>query len=140
MGFVQPTLEGRDDQGTNLNARGYILGRGRISGTLGRDGAYTVSATNIYRQTRDHASFTTRNAGTSGGDSPDILNGVDEAYVTVVGGHGIRASAGLIRRRWGPGYRGDMLVSDTSPARPSAGTRTPVLPGTVSRNVAVYAI
>jgi hypothetical protein len=118
-GFVQPTLEGRDDNGSNLQSRGYILGRGRLSGTLGRDGAYTFSATNIYRQTRDHASFTTRNAGTAGGDSPDILTGIDEAYATVVGSHGIRASAGLMRRRWGPGYRGDMLVSDTAPARPS---------------------
>lgn len=118
-GFVQPTEEGRNDQGSNLKSRGYILGRGRVLGTLGRDGAYTVSVTNIYRQTRDHASFTTRGGGHEGGDSPDVLNGVDEAYATVLGSHGIRVSAGLMRRRWGAGYRGDVLVSDNAPARPS---------------------
>ena len=31
----------------------------------------------------------------------------------------MRVSAGEIRRRWGSGYLGDMLISDNSPAKPS---------------------
>lgn len=115
-GFVQPEVQGRDDQGTNLRARGYVFGGGQIFGSLGRDGAYTVGATNVYRATRDHASYTTRAGGTGGGDNPGILNGVDEAYATVLGHKGLRLTGGLMRQRWGAGYRGDTLVSDNGPS------------------------
>lgn len=124
-GFVEPELEGRDDQGGNLGSRGYIFGRGRVLGTLGRDGAYTVSVTNIYRQTRDHASFTTRGGGKEGGGSPDILNGVDEAYATALGHGGIRVTAGLLRQRWGSGYSGATLVNDNAPAHPTLEVEIP---------------
>ncbi|MDQ2687326.1 MAG: hypothetical protein M3Y28_05610 [Armatimonadota bacterium] len=115
-GFVQPTIQGRDDHGTNLRDRGYVFGRGTAFGTLGRDGAYTVGVTNVYRETRDHASFTTRNGGTGGGDNPGVLNGVDEAYATVLGHKGLRLTGGLMRQRWGSGYRGDLLVNDNGPS------------------------
>jgi hypothetical protein len=128
-GFVQPTEEGRNDQNSSLDSHGYILGRGRLSGTVGRDGAYTVSVTDIYQQTRDHASFTTRGGGVEGGDSPGVLDGIDEAYGTVIGAHGLRVSAGLMRRDWGPGYRGNMLISADAPAKPSVELEAPLYLG-----------
>ncbi len=109
----------RDTGSSSLQSHGDLLGRARLLGVLGRDGAYTVSVTNIYRQTRDHLSVSLRGDGTSPADNPDALDGVDEAYVTAVNNHGVRVSAGEIRRRWGSGYLGDMLISDNSPAKPS---------------------
>jgi len=118
-GFAEATAGGRNDQGTNLRSHGELLGRGRLLGTLGRDGAYTVSVTNLYRQTRDHSSLSTRNDGQHGGDDPDLLNGVDEAYVTAVSSRGLRVTLGELRQRWGSGYRGDLLLDDNAPARPT---------------------
>jgi len=118
-GFAEATAGGRDDRGTRLRSHGELLGRGRLLGTLGRDGAYTVSVTNIYRQTRDHSSISTRNDGRSGGDDPDLLNGIDEAYVSAVSSRGLRVTLGELRQRWGSGYRGDLLQSDNAPARPT---------------------
>jgi len=118
-GFAEAVAGGRDDNGTALRRHGELLGRGRLLGTLGRDGAYTVSVTNLYRQTRDHFSISTRGGGQSGGDNPDVLNGVDEAYVTAVSSHGLRVTLGELRQRWGSGYRGDLLLSDNAPARPT---------------------
>ncbi len=110
---------GRSDTSSNLKAHGSLYGRGRLFGTLGRDGAYTVSATNFYTQFRDHASFTTRAGGTAGGDNPGALNGIDEAYVTALGGHGVRLTAGLLRQRWGAAYRSPLVEGDNAPARPT---------------------
>ncbi len=118
-GFVEATAGGRDDEGTNLHSHGELLGRARLLGNLGRDGAYTVSLTNIYRQTRLNSSVSTRNDGHSGGDEPDLLNGIDEAYVTAVSSRGLRVTVGELRQRWGSGYRGDLLLDDNAPARPT---------------------
>jgi hypothetical protein len=118
-GFAEAVAGGRDDIGTHLHRHGELLGRGRVLGTIGRDGAYTVSVSNLYRQTRDHFSISTRNDGRSGGDNPDVLDGVDEAYVTAVGNRGLRVTVGELRQRWGSGYRGDLLLSDNAPARPT---------------------
>ena len=118
-GFVEATAGGRSDTGTNLHSHGELLGRGRLLGTLGRDGAYTVGVTNLYRQTRDHSSISTRSAGQHGGDDPDLLNGIDEAYVTAISSRGLRVTLGELRQRWGSGYRGDLLLNDNAPARPT---------------------
>ncbi|MGI4789020.1 MAG: hypothetical protein ACRYFS_09240 [Janthinobacterium lividum] len=118
-GFGEVEAGGRSNTGTNLHGSGDLLGRARLLGTLGRDGAYTVSLTNIYTQTRDHLSVNLRGDGHTGGDNPDELNGIDEAYVTAVSNRGFRVTAGKLRQRWGSGYLGDMLVSDNSPARPT---------------------
>ncbi len=118
-GFAEAVAGGRDDNGTHLHHYGDLLGRGRLLGTLGRDGAYTISVTNIYRQTRDHFSVSTRNDGQSGGDNPDVLDGVDEAYVTAVSNRGLRVTLGELRQRWGSGYRGNLLLDDNAPARPT---------------------
>lgn len=118
-GFAEVTAGGRDDEGTRLRSHGELLGRARLLGTLGRDGAYTVSLTNIYRQTRLNSSVSTRNDGHGGGDDPDLLNGIDEAYVTAVSSRGLRVTLGELRQRWGSGYRGDLLLGDNAPARPT---------------------
>ena len=118
-GFAEVEAGGRSDTGTNLKSHGDLLGRARLLGVLGRDGAYTVSLTKIYQQTRDHQSVSLRGDGTSGGDNPDELDGIDEAYATAVNNRGLRVTAGELRQRWGSGYLGDMLVSDNSPARPT---------------------
>ena len=119
-GFGEVEAGGRSkDANTDLRSHGDLLGRARLLGVLGRDGAYTVSVTNIYTQTRDHQSVSLRGDGTAGGDNPDVLNGLDEAYVTAVNNRGLRVTAGELRRRWGSGYLGDLLISDNSPARPT---------------------
>ncbi len=119
FGEIEAGGRSRDAGSSSLQSHGDLLGRARLLGVLGRDGAYTVSVTNIYRQTRDHLSVSLRGDGMSPADNPDELSGVDEAYVTAVGNRGLRVSAGEIRRRWGSGYLGDMLISDNSPAKPS---------------------
>ena len=124
-GFGELEAGGRTDSGSRLKRHGETLGRARLLGVLGRDGAYTVSVTNIYRQTRDHSAVSLRGDGTGGADNPDALTGIDEAYATAVGPRGLRVSAGKIRRRWGSGYVGDMLVGDSSPARPSLEIEVP---------------
>ena len=124
-GFAEAVTGGRGDLGMHLRSHGELLGRGRLLGTLGRDGAYTASISNIYRQARDHSSVSTRSDGRSGGDNPDALNGVDEAYVTAVSSRGLRVTVGELRQRWGSGYRGDLLLSDTAPARPTLQVEMP---------------
>lgn len=124
-GFAEIEGGGRSDTGPRLTHHGEILGRARLLGVLGRDGAYTVSLTNIYRQTRDHLAVSLRGDGTHGADNPDELSGIDEAYVTAVNSRGVRVSAGEIRRRWGSGYLGDMLIGDSSPSRPSLEVELP---------------
>ena len=124
-GVVSVETGSRTDTGGGLKEHGDVYGRGRLFGSLGRDGAYTISATNFYTQFRDHDSFTTRAAGTAGGDNPGALNGIDEAYMTAFGHHGIRMTAGLLRQRWGSGYEGTMLVGDNAPARPTLQLEVP---------------
>ena len=124
-GFAEIEGGGRSDTGSHLTRHGELLGRARLIGVLGRGGAYTVSLSHIYRQTRDHLAVTLRGDGAHGADNPDELNGIDEAYVTAVNSRGFRVSAGEIRRRWGSGYLGDMLISDISPARPSLEVELP---------------
>ncbi len=124
-GVAEAATGSRSDQKLAYHSQGNIFARGRVFGTLGRDGAYTVSATNFYTQFRDHSSFTTRAGGTAGGDNPGGLNGIDEAYATVLGGQGLRATAGLIRQRWGASYRGPLLVGDNGPAHPTLQVELP---------------
>ncbi len=112
-----------------------LLGRARGLGVLGRDGAYTVSVTNIYQQTRNHQSVSVREGGVNPGDDPNILDGIDEAYVTAVSNRGLRVTAGELRQRWGSGYLGDMLVSDNSPSRPTLEVE---LPFSLGRTLGAY--
>lgn len=128
-GVASAETGSRTDTGGGLKSHGNLYGRGRLFGSLGRDGAYTVSATNFYTQFRDHASFTTYRAGTAGGDNPGTLNGIDEAYATAFGHHGIRIAAGLLRQRWGSGYEGTMLVGDNAQARPTLQFELPIYLG-----------
>ncbi len=114
-----PVLTGFGEVEAGKTQASALLGRARLLGVLGRDGAYTVSATNIYQQTRNHQSVSLRGDGTSGADNPNELDGIDEAYVTAVSNRGLRVTAGELRQRWGSGYLGDMLISDNSPARPT---------------------
>ncbi len=137
LGFAEVEFGGRSDGGA-LRRHGELLGRARLLGTLGRDGAYTVSLTNIYRQTRDHDSVSFRDDGRNGGDNPDSLNGVDEAYVTAAGNHGLRVTLGELRQRWGSGYQGDMLVSDNAPGASDPASGTALFAGTWARRLSLY--
>ena len=134
-GFGEVEAGGRSNTSTHLKSAGDLFGRARLLGVVGRDGAYTISATNIYRQTRDHTSVSLRGDGTSGRDNPDELDGIDEAFVTAVNNRGVRISAGEMRRRWGSGYLGDMLIGDSSPARPSLEIE---LPFSLGRTLGAY--
>lgn len=116
-----PEAAGDDDQLLDGRPRGWLFGRARLLGSVGRDGAYTVNLTNAYRQTRDHNSYTTRGAG----DNPNVLSGVDEAYVTAFGTNGIRGTFGLLRQRWDSGYRGNLLVNDNAPSHLTAQFEAP---------------
>lgn len=114
-----PVLSGFGEAEAGTTHESGLLGRVRLLGVIGRDGAYTASVTNIYQQTRNHQSVNLRGDGINSGDNPNELDGVDEAYVTAVSNRGLRLTVGELRRRWGSGYLGDMLVSDNSPARPT---------------------
>ncbi len=114
-----PVLTGFGEAEAGTTHESGLLGRARLLGVIGRDGAYTASVTNIYQQTRNHQSVSLRGDGTSSGDNPNELDGVDEAYVTAVSNRGLRLTVGELRQRWGSGYLGDMLVSDNSPSRPT---------------------
>ncbi len=127
LGFAELEAGGRspDSGGSYWQRHGEALGRARLLGILGRDGAYTVSLTNIYRQTRDHASVSFGQDGRNGADNPDILDGIDEAYVTATSNRGLRVTLGELRQRWGSGYQGDMMVSDNAPSRPTLQVELP---------------
>ncbi len=114
-----PVLTGFGEAEAGNTHESGLLGRARLLGVIGRDGAYTASVTNIYQQTRNHQSVSLRGDGINSGDNPNILDGVDEAYVTAANNRGLRLTAGELRQRWGSGYLGDMLVSDNSPSRPT---------------------
>ncbi len=43
----------------------------------------------------------------------------------MLGGHGLRATAGLIRQRWSPAYRGALLVGDNGPSHPTLQVELP---------------
>jgi hypothetical protein len=120
-----PVLTGFGEVEAGDTHESGLLGRARLLGVLGRDGAYTVSATNIYQQTRNHQSVSVRGDGVNSGDDSNILDGIDEAYVTAVSNRGLRVTAGELRQRWGSGYLGDMLVSDNSPSRPTLEVELP---------------
>jgi len=121
-----PVLTGFGEvEAGDLHSSGTLLGRARLLGVLGRDGAYTASVTNIYQQTRNHLSVSLRGDGTSSGDNPNELDGIDEAYVTAANNRGLRVTVGELRQRWGSGYLGDMLISDNSPARPTLEVELP---------------
>ncbi len=114
-----PVLSGFGEAEAGTTQASGLLGRARLLGVVGRDGAYTASVTNIYQQTRNHQSISLRGDGINSGDNPNELDGVDEAYVTAANPRGLRLTVGELRQRWGSGYLGDMLISDNSPARPT---------------------
>jgi len=114
-----PLLSGFGEAEAGTTQASGLLGRARLLGVVGRDGAYTASVTNIYQQTRNHQSISLRGDGINSGDNPNELDGVDEAYVTAANPRGLRLTVGELRQRWGSGYLGDMLISDNSPARPT---------------------
>jgi hypothetical protein len=47
---------------------------------------------------------------------PHDFSALNEAYLELDGGRGLRVSLGRMYDRWGPGYRGAALVSDNAPA------------------------
>jgi len=120
-----PVLTGFGEVEAGKTQASGLLGRARLLGMIGRDGAYTASVTNIYQQTRNHQSVSLRGDGINSGDNPNELDGIDEAYVTAVNNRGLRVTAGELRQRWGSGYLGDMLISDNSPARPTLEVELP---------------
>jgi hypothetical protein len=95
-----------------------LFGEGRVLGVTGRIG-YTASVRNDGLLWRDHDAFTPALPGQDHGGRPDALNGVQDASVTYYSRHGAEFTAGLLDPRWGPGYRGGLLVSDSAPARPT---------------------
>lgn len=95
-----------------------LFGEGRVLGVTGHIG-YTASVQNDGRLWHDHDTFTPALPGQDHGGRPDALNGVQDASVTYYGSRGAEFTAGLLDPRWGPGYRGGLLVSDSAPARPT---------------------
>ena len=130
-----PVLTGFGEIEAGTTHESGLLGRARLLGVIGRDGAYTASVTNIYQQTRNHQSVSLRGDGINSGDNPSELDGVDEAYVSATNNRGLRVTAGELRQRWGSGYLGDMLISDNSPARPTLEVE---LPFSLGRTLGFY--
>ena len=104
--------EGSHDTLTDLYGEGRVLGaNGRFS--------YTASVSNAGRFRRDHGAYATSAPGQDRGDRPDALNGLQEGYVSYLGRHDLRITTGWLQERWGSGYRGNMLINDNTPPRPT---------------------
>jgi len=110
--------EGSHDTITDLYGEGRALGAdGRFS--------YTASVSNSGRLWRDHQAYATSAPGQDHGDRPDALNGLQEGYVSYLGRHDLRITTGWLQERWGSGYRGNMLINDNTPPRPTVQVEFP---------------
>ena len=95
-----------------------LYGEARALGSDGRF-SYTAGVSNTGRFWRDHQSYATSAPGQDRGDRPDALNGLQEGYASYLGHHDLRITTGWLQERWGSAYRGDLLISDNTPPRPT---------------------
>lgn len=66
---------------------------------------------------------------------PHDFSPLDEAALTVHGGHDVTLDIGQLYDQWGPGYLGAMVISDNSPSMPQARLNFPFsLGGHLGRN------
>jgi hypothetical protein len=114
------------DNGNKQKAYADALGTLRVFGTTSGDITYTAGVTNRYQQRDEYVSFNTRNGGVTPDNDIRQRSGLDDAYVTWTGSHGLQINVGVKDRRWGPGYSGDMQVSDNAPAHPGVELDAPI--------------
>ena len=103
-GYVQPEL--RVGSGRNGRSGGIGVYRVTALGSLRSNVRYTVSASNWaedYRRVFDNDI------------GPHDFSAINEAYVELDGGRGLRVDLGRMQNRWGPGARGAALLSDNAP-------------------------
>ena len=103
-GYVQPEL--RLGSGGGGHSGGIGVYRVTALGNLRSNVRYTVSASNWaedYRRVFDNDI------------GPHDFSAVNEAYVELDGGRGLRVDLGRMQDRWGPGTRGTALLSDNAP-------------------------
>ena len=103
-GYVQPEL--RLTSGGGGRSGGIGVYRVTALGNLRSNVRYTVSASNWaedYRRVFDNDI------------GPHDFSAVNEAYVELDGGRGLRVDLGRMQNRWGPGARGAALLSDNAP-------------------------
>lgn len=114
---VMGEVGGQKNNGDKSQAFGDGFGNLRVYGTSG-SAYFTAGVSNFYQQRTDYLSFNTRNGGFTPDDEIDQRNGLQEAYVAWQGSRGLKVDIGVKSRNWGPGYTGDMMLSDNAPAMP----------------------
>ncbi|MGO8671313.1 MAG: hypothetical protein ACLQVD_08135 [Capsulimonadaceae bacterium] len=125
-GVAQMEAGDRSDTGSGRRFFEQPYGDLTAFGTAGANAFYTASLTNEFSLTRSRVPFATVDNGRGDTGNPAALNGIDEAYVTLVGGKGIRGTFGQIQRRWGPGYLGNTMIGDNAPSHPGAQIDAPI--------------
>lgn len=103
-GYVQPELR----VGSGGDGRSGGLGVYRVTalGNLRSNVRYALSASNWFE---DNRRVFDNDIG------PHDFSAVNEAYVELDGGRGLRVDLGRMPTRWGPGTRGATLLSDNAP-------------------------
>ena len=106
-GYVQPEVRVR--AGGDKKPGSGALGVYRVTalGSLRSNLRYVLSASNW---AQDERRVFSNDIGTHD------FSVVNEAYLELNGGRGLQVSLGRMNNRWGPGYRGAVLVSDNPPA------------------------
>ena len=106
-GYVQPEI--RLGAGGDKKPGSGALGVYRLTalGSLRSNLGYVISASNWAQDSRRVFS---NDIGTHD------FSALNEAYLELNGGRGLQVSLGRMNNRWGPGYRGAVLVSDNPPA------------------------
>ena len=103
-GYVQPELRLGTGGGGHIGSIGIY--RITALGNLRSNVRYVLSASNGFE---DDRRVFTNDIG------PHDFSAVNEAYVELDGGRGLRVDLGRMHDRWGPGVRGATLLSDNAP-------------------------
>ena len=129
-GSLTGEIGGRKIQGDDQ--KGFADGFGDLH-VFGTNGSiyYAAGASNYYQQRANSVSFNTRAGGVTPDDDIRQRSGLEDAYVAWQGARGIQVNVGVKSRRWGPGYAGDLMFSDSAPARPGIELNVPIWLGHV---------
>jgi len=129
-GSVTGEVGGRKNEGDD--SKGFADGFGDLH-VFGTDGSiyYAAGASNYYQQRANAISFNTRAGGVTPDDDIRHRSGLEDAYVAWQGARGIKVDIGVKSRRWGPGYAGDLLLTDNAPPRPGIELNVPIWLGHV---------
>lgn len=125
-GTVMGEAGSQKNNGSGQKGFADAFGTLRVFGSGGGNLSYTAGVTNRYQQRDEYVSFNTRNGGRTPDNDIRQRSGLDDAYVTWTGARGLQINVGAKSRRWGPGYSGDLLLSENASAHPGIELSAPV--------------